>query len=90
MITYTEGIIAIGVLYSIIVLSLLFSFFFVDDPLGYSFCERMGHDGVRIFSGDTYSKYYGKITCHSSFSGEHISETFNVERKWGRFYATDK
>lgn len=51
-----------------------------DDYYGNSFCKRMGFDGVDRLNGGEYSPHHGKIHCSSSFLGEGLNKTFNVER----------
>ena len=67
---------------------IMLGFSFVDliyseDSFGDSFCEMQVDDRVSL--AKTYSQYYGKIGCQSSFDGETIEKTFDVERKFGRF-----
>ncbi len=88
MVKITIAIVVTTLIISAIVITFSFvDLIYADDSFGDSFCERQGYDGVSL--AQTYSEYYGKIGCQSSFDGETIEKTFDVERKFGRFRVKD-
>jgi len=74
------------IVFFIVLFGICYVSFIRDDNNGFSFCRRMGYDTEDFLGGGSYSIYFGKITCLSSFEGEVITKTFNVKRKFGRFY----